>query len=163
MNINFSSFKEGVVEKINYAPDISEFNELNHSSIIEKINSVNGEITFSKVNDCLIITFNIDVNIDAISGYTLKVFKKDLKLEDTLYFTNDENNETEEVFYTKEIINIDEIVYSLLVTSIPLNIHEENEEFPKGEDFKVYSEDELENELNEESSSPFDCLKDLDL
>lgn len=163
MNINFSSFKEGSKEVINYLPSIVELNEINHSSIISKINKIEGEITFSKVNDILIVEFSLTSNIDAISAYSLKVINKDIDIIDTLYFTNDKNNETEEVFYTKDIISLDEIVYSLLLTSIPLNIHGDDEKLPSGDDFKVYSEDELIDELNEEKESPFDCLKDIDL
>ena len=162
MNINFSSFKEGSIETISYSPDIDDFNKLNHSLIISKINSIEGNITFSKVNDILMMNFDLNFNVCVISGYTLKEFDKTLNIRDTLYFTNDENSETEEVFYTKDIINLDEIVYSLLITSIPLNIHADDESLPSGDDFKVYSEDELEKEI-EEDSSPFDVLKDLDL
>ena len=163
MNINFSSFKEGSKEVINYLPSMDEFNKLNHSSIISKIKKIEGEISFSKVNDILIVDFSLTSNIDAISAYSLKVINKDIDINDSLYFTNDKNNETEEVFFTKDIISLDEIVYSLLLTSIPLNIHGDDEKLPSGDDFKVYSEDELIDELDEEKESPFDVLKDLDL
>ena len=163
MNINFSSFKEGSKETISYSPLIETLNELNHSSIISKINNASGEITFSKVNDILIIDFDLIFNIDAISAYSLKNINKNIDVVDTLYFTNDQNNESEEVFYTKEIISLDEIVYSLLLTSIPLNILGDDETLPSGDDFNVYSEDELIVELNKEKESPFDVLKDIDL
>ncbi len=164
MIIYFDSIKEGNVESINYSGNIYNFNKFNQSSIISKFNSIDGEICLSKTNNILIVKFNLKCNIDAISSYSLNVFKTDIKIEDELYLTNLKEFENDEIIYCSQSINLDEIIYSLAVTAVPIDIHQEGEELPSGEDFKVYSEDELENELNnEDKESPFDILDKFDL
>ena len=55
-----------------------------------------------------------------------------------------------------EYFDIDNIIYSLIVTSLPLNIHQDNEKIAKIEGVSEDIEDDI-------TSSPFDKLKDIDL
>lgn len=162
MNINFDSFKENAKEVIEYNEDKNLLNTFNHSSIIESINLIKGEIVLEKVNGILIANFDLKANLDVISSYTLNPFNKDFFIKDTLYLTNDKNYENNEVIYVESNFVLEDIIYSLLLTNIPINIHQENEKIEENEEFHVYSEDELEKEREEDGDSPFDKLKDLE-
>lgn len=52
--------------------------------------------------------------------------------------------DSEDVFYIQEgYIDLDQEIYSLIITSLPLILHKDGEEYPKGENFRVISEDEI--------------------
>ena len=69
------------------------------------------------------------------------------------------------VYLEGDSLNMDEIFYSMLISSIPLKvISEEDEEIIKGDDWEVITEEEYEKrKKNGDNLSPFDVLKDLDL
>ena len=96
-----------------------------------------------------------------ISSYSLKDFDKDFSVDDTLYFTDEEECASEDTLLVKNEIDIDNIVYSLLVTSLPIKLYADDEKVIKGNGYRVLKEGE-EDEENDESS-PFDVLKDIEL
>lgn len=163
MYLNFDSIRNNHEEEIIYHGDKDKLNSLNHSSIIKDIKDVEGKIYLTKVNNILSLSFNIDVNLIIESAYTLKDIPYFIKIDETLYYTNDESLESEEVFLTKNKLDLEEIIYSLIITLVPLNAHGGNETLPSSDEFKVYSEEELEKENSSDKESPFDILKDLDL
>ena len=141
--------------------DLKKLNEEYESSTIKKINSLSGTIKANKVDDILILDFQIDSNLTLISSYSLKEFDKDFSVDDTLYFTDEEECASEDTLLVKNEIDIDNIVYSLLVTSLPIKLYADDEKVIKGNGYRVLKEGE-EDEENEESS-PFDVLKDIEL
>lgn len=143
------------------AIDLKKLNEEYESSTIKKINSLSGTIKANKVDDILILDFQIDSNLTLISSYSLKEFDKDFSVDDTLYFTDEEECASEDTLLVKNEIDIDNIVYSLLVTSLPIKLYADDEKVIKGNGYRVLKEGE-EDEENEESS-PFDVLKDIEL
>lgn len=163
MIINFDSFKEGVNENIIYKEDKETFKKFNFSKIITSINKVEGTINFNKLNDILIINFDLNSSLTVVSSYSLEEFDMNLPLKDTLYLTNKKENENDEIILVNQSFALEEIIYSLLVTEVPINVHKEGEIIETNEEFHIYSEEELENEKEKEHDSPFDILKDLDL
>ena len=143
------------------AIDLKKLNEEYESSTIKKINSISGTIKANKVDDILILDFQIDSNLTLISSYSLKEFDKDFSVDDTLYFTDEEECASEDTLLVKNEIDIDNIIYSLLVTSLPIKLYADDEKVIKGNGYRVLKEGE-EDEENEESS-PFDVLKDIEL
>ncbi|MBR1581567.1 MAG: DUF177 domain-containing protein [Bacilli bacterium] len=143
------------------AIDLKKLNEEYESSTIKKINSLSGTIKANKVDDILILDFQIDSNLTLISSYSLKDFDKDFSVDDTLYFTDEEECASEDTLLVKNEIDIDNIVYSLLVTSLPIKLYADDEKVIKGNGYRVLKEGE-EDEENDESS-PFDVLKDIEL
>ena len=143
------------------AIDLKKLNEEYESSTIKKINTLSGTIKANKVDDILILDFQIDSNLTLISSYSLKEFDKDFSVDDTLYFTDEEECASEDTLLVKNEIDIDNIIYSLLVTSLPIKLYAGDEKVIKGNGYRVLKEGE-EDEENEESS-PFDVLKDIEL
>ncbi len=163
MFINIDSIKNNKEETILYDGELSIYSKLNHSSIIKDIKEVSGKINLIKVNNILSLEFDLTSKLLIESAYTLKEIDYILPIKDTLYFTNEIDLESEEVFFVKSKVDLEETIYSLIITLLPLNAHGENEVLPSNDEFKVYSEDELELENEENHDSPFDVLKDLDL
>lgn len=161
MKIDFAKVKGK--EVIDYSGDLNYFNNFNKSKTIKEFKSVEGKVTLEKADAVLIIKYDINAVLDVFSTLTNEPFEYPISIDETLYYTSEKEMESEDVFYIKEgRIELEEDIYSLIVTSLPLILHKEGEEFPHGKNYRVLKEDEL-NEDDGSSYSPFDKLKDLDL
>lgn len=161
MKIDFAKVKGK--ETIAYSGDLNYFNNFNKSKTIKEFKSVAGKVTLEKADAVLIIKYDINAVLDVFSTLTNEPFEYPISIDETLYYTSEKEMESEDVFYIKEgRIELEEDIYSLIVTSLPLILHKEGEEFPHGKNYRVLKEDEL-NEDDGSSYSPFDKLKDLDL
>lgn len=161
MKIDFAKVKGK--ETIAYSGDLNYFNNFNKSKTIKEFKSVEGKVTLEKADAVLIIKYDINAVLDVFSTLTNEPFEYPISIDETLYYTSEKEMESEDVFYIKEgRIELEEDIYSLIVTSLPLILHKEGEEFPHGKNYRVLKEDEL-NEDDGSLYSPFDKLKDLDL
>ena len=161
MKIDFAKVKGK--ETIAYSGDLNYFNNFNKSKTIKEFKSVEGKVTLEKADAVLIIKYDINAILDVFSTLTNEPFEYPISIDETLYYTSEKEMESEDVFYIKEgRIELEEDIYSLIVTSLPLILHKEGEEFPHGKNYRVLKEDEL-NEDDGSLYSPFDKLKDLDL
>lgn len=137
------------------------------SSIIDKFKKIEGNIDISKVSGIYICKLSFRADLDVVSSLSLKVFPKTICVNETLYFTENELDASEDVYLLDtDFIDVDNLVYSLSVTSLPIKLHADDEVLMSGEGYRVISEEDLENEKNsevDEGSSPFDVLKDIDL
>ena len=156
MKIIFSSIKENEVE--DYSSNIKHLNELNHSKIIKSFVGVENHVILNKVDEILAIKIKSKVELIAYSSYTLKPFKYKMNIDDELFYSIDPTYESEDVFLIDNEFDLDDIIYSLIITSMPLNAHPKNEKPIEGDGYRVLKEEDLDVE-----SSPFDKLKDLDL
>ena len=160
MKINFNEVIEN--RTLDLDLDLNKLNKEYQSDTIKSFNNIKGIINLNKVDNILIFKIKFVTNLTLISSYSLKEFNKDIKVEDTLYFTNDKNLASEETILIDDEIDLYNIIFSLALTSIPLKIHTDDEKEIKGEGYRVIKEEDLKDE-NEVTSSPFDILKDLDL
>ena len=131
-------------------------------STLKGINSSNGEIEINKIDHSLIVKVNVLFNIDVVSSYSAEVFKTKIKINDDLYFTNSKSLDSDEFIFVNDEIDLDYYIYSLLITSIPLNVHKPGENLPKGDGYRVLSEEEFRKEKEESCGNAFDSLKDID-
>ena len=160
MKINFNEVIEN--RTLDLDLDLNKLNKEYQSDTIKSFNNIKGTINLNKVDNILIFKIKFATNLTLISSYSLKEFSKDIKVEDTLYFTNDKNLASEETILIDDEIDLYNIIFSLALTSIPLKIHADDEKEIKEEGYRVIKEEDLRAE-NEVTSSPFDILKDLDL
>lgn len=160
MKINFNEVIEN--RTLDLDLDLNKLNKEYQSDTIKSFNNIKGIINLNKVDNILIFKIKFVTNLTLISSYSLKEFSKDIKVEDTLYFTNDKNLASEETILIDDEIDLYNIIFSLALTSIPFKIHADDEKEIKGEGYRVIKEEDLKDE-NEVTSSPFDILKDLDL
>lgn len=159
MKIYFSQAKEH--EVLEYNSLLEDYVD-GTDTTLKGVNSSNGEIEVNKFDHSLIVKVNVLFDIDVVSSYSAEVFKTKIKIKDDLYFTNSKSLDSDEFILVNDEIDLDYYIYSLLITSIPLNIHKPGESLPKGDGYRVLSEDEFKKEKEESGGNAFDALKDID-
>lgn len=161
MRIDFSKVKS--FEKIDYIGDLNFYNNTKSLKTIEDYKSVEGVVEIQKADSVIIVKYDIHAVLNVLSTLSGEEFEYPLDVNETLYYTDKKEMDSEDVFYVKEgYVDLDQEIYSLIITSIPLILHKEGEEYPKGKNYRVISEDEID-ENDGSNYSPFDKLKDLDL
>lgn len=159
MKIYFSQIKGQ--EKLPFNSTLD--NLFKADSLLKKINSGTGNIAVDMIENVLTIKFSLVFNMDVVSSYTGDPFNTDIKVDDTLYFTNSKALDSDDLIYVPDEIDLDNYAYSLLITSIPIDIHKKDEVLSHGEGYRVLKEEDLNKEMGEdEKSSPFDSLKNID-
>ena len=160
MRRNFNSFKD--VEVIEYSANKAILDKLNHSRDIQ--NFEGGEVTFQveKTDSILTITIDGEIKLNLISTYSFKPFKTSIPIHDILYFTDNEEFESEEVFLAKSSIDFDEIIYSLVLVSIPINPHDEGESTDNIDGIPILQEDEVEIHNSNFDDKLEEILNDID-
>lgn len=161
MRIDFSKVKS--FEKIDYIGDLNFYNNTKSLKTIKDYKSVEGVVEIQKADSVIIAKYDIHAVLNVLSTLSGEEFEYPLDVNETLYYTDKKEMDSEDVFYVKEgYVDLDQEIYSLIITSIPLILHKEGEEYPKGKNYRVISEDEID-ENDGSNYSPFDKLKDLDL
>ncbi len=158
MNIYFNQVKDH--DEVSFESSLNKF--FKEDALLKKINNCKGTITLNKAENTLIINFNILCNINITSSYTGVPFNKEIKIDDTLYFTNTKSLDSDDIIFVKDLIDLDYYVYSLLITSIPVDAHKDGEKLPKGKDYRVLTEDEYLKEKASSGSNAFSALNDID-
>lgn len=161
MRIDFSKVKS--FEKIDYIGDLNFYNNTKSLKTIKDYKSVEGVVEIQKADSVIIVKYDIHAVLNVLSTLSGEEFEYPLDVNETLYYTDKKEMDSEDVFYVKEgYVDLEQEIYSLIITSIPLILHKEGEEYPKGKNYRVISEDEI-GENDGSNYSPFDKLKDLDL
>lgn len=161
MRIDFSKVKS--FEKIDYIGDLNFYNNTKSLKTIKDYKSVEGVVEIQKADSVIIVKYDIHAVLNVLSTLSGEEFEYPLDINEILYYTDKKEMDSEDVFYVKEgYVDLDQEIYSLIITSIPLILHKEGEEYPKGKNYRVISEDEID-ENDGSNYSPFDKLKDLDL
>ncbi len=161
MRIDFSKVKS--FEKIDYIGDLNFYNNTKSLKTIKDYKSAEGLVEIQKADSVIIVKYDIHAVLNVLSTLSGEEFEYPLDINETLYYTDKKEMDSEDVFYVKEgYVDLDQEIYSLIITSIPLILHKEGEEYPKGKNYRVISEDEID-ENDGSNYSPFDKLKDLDL
>lgn len=161
MRIDFSKVKS--FEKIDYIGDLNFYNNTKSLKTIKDYKSVEGVVEIQKADSVIIVKYDIHAVLNVLSTLSGEEFEYPLDINEILYYTDKKEMDSEDVFYVKEgYVDLDQEIYSLIITSIPLILHKEGEEYPKGKNYRVISEDEID-ENDGFNYSPFDKLKDLDL
>lgn len=152
-------------EAFNYKGNPEIYNELNHTKNIVSFNSVGGKILVERVEEVCVIRFKIVANLTVLSSVSNEPFSYKEKIDEVLCYTSRKSYATADyiILEEKDYIEIEEVVYSLLVANLPIKLHKRFETYPEGENYKVLSEDEYLAQKDEDEGSPFDALKDLDL
>lgn len=161
MRIDFSKVKS--FEKIDYIGDLNFYNNTKSLKTIKDYKSVEGVVEIQKADSVIIVKYDIHAVLNVLSTLSGEEFEYPLDVNETLYYTDKKEMDSEDVFYVKEgYVDLDQEIYSLIITSIPLILHKEGEEYPKGKNYRVITEDKID-ENDGSNYSPFDKLKDLDL
>ena len=152
---------EVVEEDIDFS---SNFIDANH---VKRINSCHVKATLTDYEDVLECTLNIKADVTASCAYTLEDVPYKVNVNEKLYFSSDEmDQDSEDIIYEPgNKIEMDHYVFSLIIASVPHNIHKKGAKLPEnGNGFRVMSEEDyLKEKASKKKNSPFDALDDLDL
>ena len=152
---------EVVEEDIDFS---SNFIDANH---VKRINSCHVKATLTDYEDVLECTLNIKADVTASCAYTLEDVPYKVNVNEKLYFSSDEMDQNSEdiIYEPGNEIEMDHYVFSLIIASVPHNIHKKGAKLPEnGNGFRVMSEEDyLKEKASKKKNSPFDALDDLDL
>lgn len=99
------------------------------------------------------VKFVIQTKVELLSCYSLKPFGKLIKVKDYIDFVDSKEKEDDSSFYEPgNEIDLDDYIYGLIYSEIPMNPHRAGEKLPSG--------CRKESETNtEDHSSPFDDIE----
>lgn len=129
------------------------------------LDKVNVKVDVCKISDDL-INLNLKILTHAKMLTNIHLNKVDYKINinENIIFTLDKQYEDGDIIYLDEnYIDIDQLVYSYVVSELPSSIKEEKFDTIEKDNYRIISEDQYQKEHQKRKSSPFDKLKDLDL
>lgn len=140
--------------------------DVKDTPIILDIKCLHADVSVENISDISIVKIALKGNLVLSSTRSLKPVDYLLNTNDEIVFTlNNELVDDENVIlFNDDELDLNPIFYSMLISSIPLKVIDDNDEFVKGEGYEVISEDEY-NKRRETSldNSLFSSLVDLDL
>lgn len=161
MKLDFSKIKG--TSSFEYTPDLTNFFKNLASSVIKEFLGAHSVIKTVKEDEIYSLSFDIDASLIVYSSLTHNPFEYPMHIEEELLYTRNKVFDSENVeFVDSDSLDLDEIVFSLIITNIPLTLHAPNDEYVKTDTYRVMSEDDYLKEKNENFTSPFDALKDID-
>src|SRR5574344_517360 len=160
MEISFSQASGH--EVINFESTLDKYFD-STSKIIKKVKSLKVTIKTDKVDSTLICKVYLKGILNVVSSYTGKLFDTSIIIDDELFFTNKQDQETEDLIFVKDTIDLDHYIYSLVLTSLPIDVHKKGEVLPSGNGYRVIKEDDLIKEKNNSNDdNPFSKLEGID-
>ncbi len=132
---------------------------------LKDLSSINVNLKTRKISEQLFsISLIIKGKATLISAIKLDLIDYDISLNEDLLFTNTlELEDVDIIYFEGNYIDLDNIIYSLIMTSLPYNIKGKNETANiSGEGYRIISEDQY-NKEQKLKGNAFDKLKDLDL
>ena len=140
--------------------------ELSSSTSIISVAPLKAKVTVENITDVTIVKISLKGQLVLRSTRSLKPVDFYLNGKDEIIYTMNKELVDDDTVY---LFNDDELdlrpfFYSLLITSIPIQIIGKDDDYVSGEDWEVISEEEYyRRKQNDVSSSPFSSLLDLDL
>ena len=126
---------------------------------LKAVKSFKCDLDVSLYEDYLSIKVKGKALVTLISSYTLKEFDKEIKVDDLLEFSLDEDNLDFDVI-TENVFEIDDYLFAILSSSIPMVVFQKGEELPEsGKNYRVISEKDLEKENLDPRLSILDDVK----
>ena len=160
MKLDFSKIKEA--SKFDYEPQLESYLDNIGRKVIKKINSISGSVESVKHDEIYSLKLNYKVVLELVSSLSNKEFEYPMNIDEELFFTKKKEFDSEDVEYVdKDFIDLDEIIFSLIIAQIPITLHAPDDEYVKTDTYRVMSEEEYLKEENSSFGSPFDALKDL--
>lgn len=140
--------------------------ELSNSSSIISSSPLKAKVSVENITDVTIVKISLKGQLVLRSTRSLKPVDFYLNGTDEIIYTlNKELVDDDTVYlFSDDELDLRPFYYSLLITSIPIQIIGKDDDFVSGEDWEVISEEEYyRRKQNDVSDSPFASLLDLDL
>jgi len=137
-----------------------------NNPILLDIKSLKGRVEVDYVSNLSLLKISLNGELVLRSTRTLKPVNYKLRVKDNLTITLTKLDYIDEdiIYLNEDELNMDDIFYSLLIASLPLQVTNEDDEYINGDGYEVISEEEYIRRKNKSiENSPFASLKDLDL
>ena len=160
MHINIGLIKQQKETLLHFKSDFKD-EKFKMVNPLKEVHDFDVDLSIYLFDSYLNIKVKGVAKVSLISSYTLKVFDKEIDIDDELEFTLDKDNYDYDYISTNEF-EIDEYLFALLVASIPMVVYQEGETLPKGEgNYRVLSSKEYEEE--EKLDPRLSKLDDIDI
>lgn len=121
---------------------------------IRKINKCHVEVVATQYENLLTLKFDIKGEVTSSCAYTLEDILYPIDIHETINITGEEDDE---FTFDSDILDLNEIIITLIVYSVPMKLVKKGASLPKdGEGYRFIDKE-------EKKSSPFDVLDDLDI
>lgn len=108
-------------------------------------------------DDLLTLTFNIKGMVISSCAYTLEDIPYPINIHETINVTGEDDDE---FIFDSDILDLDNVILTLIVSSVPMKLVKEGAKLPQdGDGYRFIKEGE---ENKEKKPSPFDILDDLE-
>ena len=155
MKINRLLLPEG--KTINYNEDIDLSYFKGDKYHVRYIKSCHMNLDVTNYENLITLSFNIKGTVMTTCAYTLEEIPYDYKIHEIIELNGDENDDFD---IDNNIIDIDEILITLIVSNVPFKVVKKGAKLPSsGDGYRVINEDETN---KERKPSPFDVLDDFD-
>jgi len=137
------------------------FSNLNKPLLVLK--DINVKATLFKDANLINVYLEIKGTAKVECAYTLEAVDYPINFSESIDISEDETN-LETYYVPTNLVDLDPIILDLIKGEIPTRVVKQGAKLHvEGEGYRVISEDDLNKEKEEVTSSPFDKLKDLDL
>ena len=162
MKINRVTLKENEKEVFEEDIDFSSypFNETH----VRKVEDTHCKIEAYEYGTLLRVSFHITAKVTAVCSYTLEDVILPIKVDEELYFSDEESDDDELIYEKSHIIDMDPHILSLILAKVPIKVIKEGAKPPQnGEGYRVLREDEYVKEREERKDSRWSALDDIEL
>lgn len=139
---------------------------IQNNPLIINIDKIKLHLESRYVSSMTLIKIDLDASMILKSTRSLKPVPYQMRVKDDVVvcYDNESFDPDSMITLDGDYLDIDEICYSLIIASLPIKvISPDDDDIIKGESWEVITEEEYNKRKNEDnSSSPFAALKDLD-
>lgn len=155
MKINRLLLPEG--KTVNYKEDIDLSYFKGDQYHVRSISSCHMNLDVTSYEDLVTLSFSIKGTVMTTCAYTLEEIPYDYHIKETIELGDNEDDEFE---IKDNLIDIDEILVTLIVSNVPFKVVKKGAKLPSsGDGYRVISEEEA---SKEKKPSPFDVLDNFD-
>jgi len=164
MELNKALIKKNQTYEVKETIDLSSYLKKD-DNVIKSISPFDVTIKATNFGEMLHIDFYIKGKAILICSRSLEDMDYSINIKDEIDFTSEEDFASEDVIYEPKMkIDLDPYLFGSVIAEIPNNPIKKGAKMPKsGSNYEFLTEDEYNKRKEEEKTSPFDCLKDLDL
>ena len=131
---------------------------------VKRIESCFVKVVATEFGDVLECKVSGQAHVIASCSYTLDDVPLDVKFNESFYFSDAEDDDTEDCYYEPGVeIDLDPHILALILAEVPHNIVKKGAKLPEsGSGYRVLSEDDFINEKSQKKNSAFDVLDKIE-
>ncbi|MCF0116547.1 MAG: DUF177 domain-containing protein [Bacilli bacterium] len=163
MKINFRNYKKLNNQTFHEKMIFDKASIENVNSLLD-INDTNVTVTLRDYDDIIRLEIDVTSTLTLQCSYTLEPIEYPVDISEDLDFTFEETEDENLIHIEQNEIDINQYIFGLLLTEIPMKIVKEGATLPKdGKGYQVMTEDEYIKMKESEPDERFSILDSLDI